>query len=381
MRNLFSSPLGASIAPIGNKKCMPAWLAPALAATAAGVGNVISGATQLINDANTNKTNYKIWQEQLAYAKEQYEKERLENRSLIDEERAYNDPSNERERFLRAGINPTLAKYGGASSLSSVGVGSTPSMSQPDAPRISPSDYSFIARSAESSASAFMDYNLRSENQEAQISALKQRVNRDTIESMAKIQNLKVDEQYKRDMITDLHRNWTFENETWDNRKRAIDLANNKIRAEQEKIEVDTEYQKIINSFTPKEQKIILKNLAKEYDKIVSEINSNNASAARTIAEKMFIDMQKEGLEIDNMEKEQLIGATLNKAESEAEEAYWRSQREAKLVRFGRRGEEFLPDPRSAVSGSKRHTDFRRHGDRKHYKVIVRDGKREIVQF
>lgn len=115
MRNLFSSPLGASIAPIGNKKCMPAWLAPALAATAAGVGNVISGATQLINDANTNKTNYKIWQEQLAYAKEQYEKERLENRSLIDEERAYNDPSNERERFLRAGINPTLAKYGGAS--------------------------------------------------------------------------------------------------------------------------------------------------------------------------------------------------------------------------------------------------------------------------
>lgn len=123
----------------------------------AGASHINTGINTLFNYWNTNNTNeanariskdtndvnYKLWQEQLAAQREQYEKERLENRFLVDQayqreienrdyQNWYNSPKAQIERYLRAGINPYLA-MSGLSAMASAGasssVGSNPSMS------------------------------------------------------------------------------------------------------------------------------------------------------------------------------------------------------------------------------------------------------------
>ena len=64
---------------------------PVLAAFGSAIGNVASSV--LTNNANkkisreTNEQNYKIWQEQLAAQREQFEKEKQENRFLVQQQR------------------------------------------------------------------------------------------------------------------------------------------------------------------------------------------------------------------------------------------------------------------------------------------------------
>ena len=68
MRNLFSCPLGANIAPIGFKK----EIAAAIPAVIAGVGALGAGVASLVSQADANKTNKQIAQEQMQFAKEHY---------------------------------------------------------------------------------------------------------------------------------------------------------------------------------------------------------------------------------------------------------------------------------------------------------------------
>lgn len=90
-----------------------------------------SGNVAATNEANqwmniaTNRTNMEINQNNLDWAREQYEREKAENRFLVDQayersladrdnERAYNSAKAQAERLLAAGINPALAMGSGA---------------------------------------------------------------------------------------------------------------------------------------------------------------------------------------------------------------------------------------------------------------------------
>lgn len=126
-------------------------------ASAAGsaIGNVAN--TILTNKTNkkisreTNEQNYKIWQEQLAAQREQYEKEKFENRFLINQQRGwsladrdfenqYNSPAALRQRLEQAGINPAFAMSNGqglfGSATAETSTGSPPSASVPAAPEM-----------------------------------------------------------------------------------------------------------------------------------------------------------------------------------------------------------------------------------------------------
>ena len=111
----------------------------------------------------TNAQNYKIWQEQLAAAREQYERERQENRFLVDQQRKwsladrdfendYNSPENVRKRLIAAGINPAFAMSNGqglfGSATAETSTGSPPSSSVPGAPEMVgyTADYSGFGR-------------------------------------------------------------------------------------------------------------------------------------------------------------------------------------------------------------------------------------------
>lgn len=128
----------------------PAILAAAIAgagAIAGGVANLVSAADA--NKANrdiaadTNATNMQINREQLAAQRAMYYTQARENRFLVDqayerelENRSYNSPQNQKELYLRAGINPLLAgQFGsvGASHSMQVPTGQVPSTSTPNA--------------------------------------------------------------------------------------------------------------------------------------------------------------------------------------------------------------------------------------------------------
>ena len=131
---------------------------PVLAAASA-LGNLVSNVASSIISNNTNKKissdtnaqNYKIWQESLAAQREQYEKEKFENRFLINQQRAwsladrdfenqYNSPAALRQRLEQAGINPAFAMSNGqglfGSSTAETSTGSPPSASVPAAPEM-----------------------------------------------------------------------------------------------------------------------------------------------------------------------------------------------------------------------------------------------------
>lgn len=158
MRHLFDIPLGASYAPIGFKREGIDYGAIAAIGGSALIGALVSN----INTNNTNNTNYEnvretntqnalMHQADLAWSKQQYEDQKLENRYLVDlayqrqndlvaDERAYTDPAAVKQRYLEAGINPYLASQAGIASGSSgsqsVQSGSAPSYNTPSSPEM-----------------------------------------------------------------------------------------------------------------------------------------------------------------------------------------------------------------------------------------------------
>lgn len=330
MRNLFSSPLGAIVAPIGNLKCSAAAVAIG-AGVGAGVAGIAGGVANLLSSADTNKTNYKIWQEQLAYAREQYEKERLENRALINEEREYNLPVNERQRLLDAGINPSLAKYGGSSSLSSVGVGSTPHAAFPDAPTMMKGDYSFIGDSIRNGLNLVLDSELKS----AQVEAVRQNTNNEYLKTLDTLKNSKLDRETKRALLQDMSRKWTFENETWDARKKAITLANESVFANTQKLHAETDFQRLKNQFEPKVQHNLERVWADSHDEVMSRIQLNDIQGAYNYALKMLSDEQRLGVKLENINKADMAQAIVDRAYYEAEEQYWKSEQAGRNYLLG----------------------------------------------
>ena len=149
---------------------------PVLAAVGSAIGNVASSV--LSNNANkkisreTNEQNYKIWQEQLAAQREQYEKEKQENRFLVQQQRGwsladrdfennYNSPFNVRQRLIQAGINPAFAMANGqglfGSATAETSTGSPPTSSVPGAPEMRgyTVDYSGFGRGLSDAAALY----------------------------------------------------------------------------------------------------------------------------------------------------------------------------------------------------------------------------------
>lgn len=149
MRNLFNIPLGACTAPFGSPKKEIFNAFANIISSMINTGNV--SATNEANTWNniiTNNMNKQINDDQLAWARENYEMEKAENRFLVDqayqrelENRAhqeqYNSPAETKQRWIDAGFNPSLmmSPTGLASgNVSSVGssVGSPPRHNQPN---------------------------------------------------------------------------------------------------------------------------------------------------------------------------------------------------------------------------------------------------------
>lgn len=146
MRNLFSSPLGANIAPIGNFKRGASGLG--LGAAVSGLGAVFGGLTDYLNagdimdtnkamNSQTNLYNLEMNKQNNQANREIAEAANKANKQLQDEQNAwnleqwlrqneYNAPSQQVARLKAAGINP-LAVFGSGSMVPASSLTSAPS--------------------------------------------------------------------------------------------------------------------------------------------------------------------------------------------------------------------------------------------------------------
>ena len=151
MRNLFNIPLGACTAPFGSpkKNSMGLSIIGDMLGAVATMGSTMYAAdANEANNIRTNRTNSAINEQQLAWARENYEMEKAENRFLVDQayqrelenrehQEKYNSPEETKQRWIDAGFNPSLMMSPTGLQSGSVGsvgssVGSAPRHNQPN---------------------------------------------------------------------------------------------------------------------------------------------------------------------------------------------------------------------------------------------------------
>ena len=212
------------------------------------LGNILGGISDIAttvytNDTNesiarrTNQTNKEINESQLAWARENYELEKAENRYLVDqayerelENREYNSPSATKQRWIDAGFNPSLMMS--PSQLGSIGsvgssVGSNPHHNNPSmipaqngAPAVAPDlglyfsrmADSFIKERQEDRADSALNADIQFRQQDLFMKSLK---------SYAEIDDLNASTEYKKTLKDKMRADMLYERDVYKWRQRA----------------------------------------------------------------------------------------------------------------------------------------------------------------
>ena len=245
LNQLFSSPLGAQVAPIGSFRPKREIATGAIIGAAAigAASNLYSQYQNLKSQADTNETNYKIWQEQLAAQRENWKREQenyLQNRrwQLQDmaSERNWNSVQSQVARYRAAGLNPALAMYGGSGqnqTSTSQATPSQPSFSSPgSAPQmISPQmDLSGLGITANNALNLY----LASQKTETDMQVAKQHADNESFKVASEVMRNHVQNKYTQALVRQVIQQTRFDNEAWAERFEGVKLANQAIRVDME---------------------------------------------------------------------------------------------------------------------------------------------------
>lgn len=324
LNNLFLTPLGAS-APIGvNQKNEAVTALAAVAGVTALLGSIIgassqdsANATNLQGIRETNEANARINQSQLDFARQQYYLERNENRFLVDQQyqrdldnRDYNSPAQLVARLRAAGINPALALTGGGASLGSSNVssstgqnasGNVPNAIPMQSGNVQPIDYSGLGVGVNNMA----QIHLAAEKNQADMSAMKQHTDNETLETLGKIRNHEFNNAYLRQQMNKVVQDIAFNRENWSARSYALELANSKIESDISYQKALTSHQEFINKVAPELHDLEKKQLA-------AAIEASAADAAMKYSAKELNDQQTL-TEIEKTAQEKLAKLNLPK--------------------------------------------------------------------
>lgn len=285
-----------------------------------------------MNNRRTNQANREINEQQIAYAREQYERERQENRFLVDQAYQRSSPSAQVSRYLAAGINPYLAMSGSGGSVGSAGasVGSPARGNQPNAIPMQqrhPTPVADLSGFGNGIISA-AQFALASQRQDADIAAIKNKTQQDWIETLSKVENRKFMNSKLGQEVLSLIKDNTFKDLTWDDRANNVKLINDKLFADIQYQEAMTKFQDIINGFEPAARAQTLKNLEANYDKIMSEVYANNEEAAYKAALSSITGVEEQI-------KRDCADSIVDECYNKANEAYWNSERSARRYLLG----------------------------------------------
>lgn len=311
MKGLLSCPLGCNLQPFGySKKCDPLGLFGAFA--------------NIFSTSATNSSNWNINTANNRFAEKMYNQQVADNRFDADvafqrelqkarylrqfdlEDREYNLPKNQVERYKDAGINPFLAMQNQSAGIAqnSVGSGSSAPIASPGQthlPQSIPMDFSGIGLGIQK----FADYSLASARQAFDMSAERKRIDIEAADTISKImqrnwQNKKLDAEMNR-----IWQDFAFQDQTMDDRVEQIQLANQKIRFDGLLAEQQYEAQKFTNSVLPELHEL-------EKKRISAEISVAAAQVAELNARTDLTEQQKK-TEVERTKQEALVRLQLPK--------------------------------------------------------------------
>lgn len=375
----YTSALGDNMSPFAPKKaCDPATAIGIGVGAASLIGGLANSYMNLKNQADTNATNYKIWQEQLAAQKENWQREQsnyLQNRKWQLEDtanqRQYDSPQAQKARYLAAGINPYLAN--------SIGQGQavqsppqSPSFSSPASPtpmQSSPVDLG-IGLAGQNAANAYF---MASKN-ETDMAATKQHINNETLDTISKVNQRNFQNGELNATMNKILQDIRFNNENWSERSRGIQLANDSIEVDLTLKKAQADYQKLINAFTPKEQAKILKKLDKELDEIASRIRSNDADSAYKSALKALSEAQEDGVNMDNATKQEIAGSLVAQEAAKADKEDFEAQMAGRKYYKG----EFFGTKTTGADAHNNPINFRGNRSYRH-RVLRKDGSGKYI--
>ena len=275
---------------------------------------------------------------------------------MYREDREYNTPANQVKRLREAGINPQLAMSNGM-----LGAGSS---TMPSAPSTHPYDFSPISQGISNSVSLYqqkrlqdaeIDYkNQQSENLRLQnITQLYRDI--ETLQNLQKSGKL-TDEQTKF-VQAEINEKWINVQSLAERNEAEI----SKIFSEKALVDAQTglvnaqaEQARIINMFTPEQQKIITSNLSKEGKRILAAANKDDREAAVAIAERALKLAQEKGVKLNNKQISDLSEYVVDEAFYKSEEQRYKAANERKKYRVGSKPAAFAP-----ALGNLRYRSFR----------------------
>lgn len=315
----------------------------ALAAGITATGLTLGGLMSSMSQSSANTNNLRVARET------NQQNERLFNRSLAWQEdmwnktNAYNDPSHQVDMLLKAGINPAAVYGSGQASPASMP--SVPSAPQMQGATVSPVDYSWIGNSLSTGVNAFFNNNLINAsidktkndaqiakvNAELDTAALKHRLTQivnsaytsEYEKDQAKIQ-MKIMEQTQQDAVKQASWQTKIQESEYERQLNAISES-----------KLQQEAQRVINQYLPAIQEQTLKQYKANVASLFASAKANDASAVESCARKLLLDLQKEGVKLDNKQKEDILNAVVDKAWNEADESYWKASQVKKTFNHG----------------------------------------------
>lgn len=286
----------------------------------------------------TNEMNERLFHESQAFQEDMWNKAN-----------AYNDPSHQVELLQRAGINP-VAVYG-SGSMPEASMPSSPTAPQMQAAQVNPVDYSWIPNSIDMGVNAFFNNQILSNNvvkghADAQIAKVQSEFDAQTLEYRAmKVMNDSKASAFQKEQaritleVLQATKQQSIRQAQW--QTDIMEQEYNKAIQSIHESKLRQEAQKIANEYAPRMNEASLKQYQAAVAEMYASKRDHDSAAALNHARKAIAVLEKEGVRLDNEQKDAIMDALIDKAESESDEAFWNAQSAKKTFSSGYVGKAF----------------------------------------
>lgn len=282
------------------------------------IGSVASGIMSSRSAAKDRKLQKYMFDTDLAWQREQYDRTEQYNWDMFNAQNEYNDPSAQVQRYLNAGLNPANIMSNSGQNMSASG-GSLPSGSSVPLPSLQPYDYSWLKdmfsslgdipeiiqnRKLKDQEILRNDINLKRQDSLLLADLLEKKANAHSAESKAVYQDLINDLEDK----TKDYKYKEIVESAKQAQERTLEIQANRIAAQ-----ATAKMSQLRGDAFPAFLDQELKNLIAEYDVRKSQVILNKeqakaaaASASLAVAQRFFVEAQKHSIDFDNHMRDSL---------------------------------------------------------------------------
>lgn len=265
------------------------------------IGSIGGSIIDAFSSSNTNSQNVALAREQMAY-------QTSEREAMQD----YNKPVNQRQRYQEAGFNPYLL-------MNQIDAGNTQAMTSVGAPTLQAPKYGDVMRAlGDSVGVAYQNQQLRQQIQMQELGLQQMAVDTkyklqdkllELLQKRVSIENSKMDYEQKKksldlldNQIKQTQLDYEFSSKSMNDRLASLTAQRKIAELDVKAHELSNQWLEFQNSLQP-EHRAVLRMQIRE---ALSRIDLNSANAGSAVAAAALAGAQKDGVKIDNYQKNKL---------------------------------------------------------------------------